>query len=92
MIKLDSKIYASPEHLSYMVVTDAELLGGGYKGKFVVHVEGNARVIYKLWKQYEDEISPEGVDVYYSLKKLEYFINHSEEVVPGLYKYRRKET
>ena len=86
-LKLQSDIYVSPEDLTYLSVTDAKVLGEEYEGRFVLHAEGNPRVVYKLWKQYEDEIS-QGMDVYFSLKKMEYFRNHCEEVMPGLYKYK----
>ena len=90
MLKLESDIYVSPEDSSYLSVTDAKFLGGDYKGRYIVHAEGNPRVIYKLWKRYESDIS-QGQDVYFMLKKLQYFRNHCIEVAPGLYKYIPKE-
>jgi hypothetical protein len=79
----------SPEDLSYISVADAQILGDEYIGKFIVHAEGNPRVIYKLWQEFYEEISPDNTEVYFSLKNKDYFKNHCAEVIPGLYKYRR---
>lgn len=87
--KFEADIFVSPDDLSYISVSDARILGEEYEGKFIVHAEGNPRVIFKIWQQYYDEISPDGTDVFFSLKQWHYFRNHSEEVMPGLYKYRR---
>jgi len=73
---------------SYFVVTEAYPLIG-LEGKYLVHAEGNRRVLFKLWRENAKAFTP---ITYFMLKKFEYFRNHAVPVEgkQGLYYYKEK--
>jgi hypothetical protein len=84
--KVMSTVYYDEPTGAYLSVVDGRELG--VEGNYVLHIEGNQRALYKMWKQIKHEVKPEGTDLYCTLKKMEYFGNHVEpSEIPGLFKY-----
>jgi hypothetical protein len=84
-MKTQSDIYFEGD--SYFSFADASPLIG-LEGYYLIHAEGNSRVLFKIFLEYKSEITGRG-NVYFMLKKLKYFKNHCEPVegYDGLYKY-----
>lgn len=82
---VDGRVIYDENEGSYGVlsnsVVDEALFG---KNTFICHLEGNPKVIYRLFKQHSNEIQG---DLLFCYQDKNFFSNHSEEIAPGLWKY-----
>lgn len=88
-MKLEADLYYKED--SYLVVVDA--IGVvGKPGRYVAHVEGCPKTLYRLYKEHKEEITPFNKPTYFMVKSLKYFKNHSEPVkgIEGLFKWKEK--
>ena len=91
MQKVESTTYIGDDNTSYFVFMDAVI--DNKMSSYILHCEGNPRVLYKLWKEIKDDFADK--EVYYMLKRKEILGNHSIKVTVDnngqiLYKYDRR--
>jgi len=72
MKKQNALVYIADDNKSYFCFTMLEIED---KPEFyLLHAEGNAKALYRLWKVAETEF--EGKDIYFMLKHEKYFYKH----------------
>lgn len=84
----DAKVIYS-EDGSYMVIARDFIRTDIYGPNiFIVHMEGTPKQLYKLGKEHYDELHKDRI--FFCIKDKNYFGNHCEEILPGLFEYKRK--